>query len=221
MKVADFFGVLKVSRQATLQEIRNAYVSQKNRWNPETYVGKVDDKVLRKISVIYQKIIAAFTVLSDEGSHARYLKHIEDSSKEGLSQIVKAEMYFLHGEKDLKNGEYVQAKEHFEMARKLNPKEPEYLLHVGWLTFLVNPDDIVAMRDSLKIIKEALTLNPRLVKGFIYLAILARKANQLNYAMKYLKKALTIEPGNRQAQKELGELKSLFQNAAVKQKTSI
>lgn len=66
MKYTDFYGLLELSSQASLQEIRKAYRQQAKRYHPDTHPG---DRAAEKQ---FKAIQEAYEVLSDPEKRARF-----------------------------------------------------------------------------------------------------------------------------------------------------
>lgn len=66
MKYTDFYGLLELSSQASLQEIRKAYRQQAKRYHPDTHPGD------RAAEQQFRAIQEAYEVLSDPEKRARF-----------------------------------------------------------------------------------------------------------------------------------------------------
>lgn len=215
MENKNYYEILEVGRKATQEEIKKAYLKLVKSYHPDKFqhlpLGK---DVMQKVSHIFQKIQIAYDTLSDPGARASYDEALSAPDlKEMIDQteaIVNAEIAFKKGEILLKKRKYDEAEKYFREAVYLNDKEPEYLLSLA-ITLLfqkkANFDEYDL--ESRKLLEKVVYMNPYFDKGYYYLGVHNKLRGDNKEAILCFKKALSINPDNKEAMMELKSLEKI------------
>jgi Flp pilus assembly protein TadD len=99
------------------------------------------------------------------------------------------------GEAALKRKDLLAARQLFEEAVALNPREPEYYSHLAWATYLgsTGPREERG-RAAQRVLKRALALNPYLERAHIISAIVDSDLGEDSSARRKLLKVLELNP---------------------------
>jgi curved DNA-binding protein CbpA len=212
MENKNYYEILEVNRKASNEEIKKAYLRLVKSYHPDKFAHlPLGKDIMQKVSHIFQKIQIAYDTLSDSSSRASYDEALSTPDlKEMIDQteaIVNAEIAFKKGEILLKRRKYSEAEKYLREAVLLNDKEPEYLLSLAISLIFqkkVNNDEYDL--ESRKLLEKVVYMNPYLDKGYYYLGIHNKLRGNNKEAILCFKKALSINPENKEA---IMELKSL------------
>jgi tetratricopeptide (TPR) repeat protein len=120
-----------------------------------------------------------------------------------VSKILSAEGLFQKGEVCLRKREYDRACEFFREATQLCPEEGEFHAYLGWAMFQSNPKDessVQAARDELN---QAISLNPKVDKAYLFLGYIYKAMNYKEMAEHEFEKAIQCNPDCTEALREL------------------
>lgn len=204
IKSLNYYDMLDVPRDAGLDVIKAAYTRLAKKYHPDKYTGKHNPDLVNKVTEIFAKLKNAYDTLKDPTLKKEYDYTIDHPDEAKLlsnaNEILSAEMEFLRGEKLIEQREFEKAEKVLETAVKLNAEEPEYKCFYGWAHFL-NPKNnkIEKIIYAKELINEALGINPNIEMAYYFLGSIERFSGNLNLALKNFKKALDINPDNREA----------------------
>lgn len=120
-----------------------------------------------------------------------------------------ANVLFEDGRNYLKLGEYVDARNHFQQAIRWLPFAPRYKAYLGWAMFLCAvEDDLETRTHAQTLLREAVAADPLLDEGYVLLGHIACRAGRFERGAELYKRALTINPNNREAQQALQPLEA-------------
>jgi len=212
MENKNYYEILGVKKEATFDEIKKAYINLVKRYHPDKFAHlPLSKDVMQKVASIFQRIQHAYDTLSDPSSRSNYdaalnapdIKEMIDKTE----TIVNAEIAFKKGKVLLKTRKYKEAEKYLREAVYLNSKEPEYLLNLAiCLLFQKKVNNDEYDNESKKLLEKVVYLNPYFDRGYYYLGIHSKLRGETKEAILYFKKALSINPDNKEA---LMELKSL------------
>lgn len=212
MENKNYYEILEINRKASPEEIKKAYLRLVKSYHPDKFehlpLGK---DIMQKVSHIFQKIQIAYDTLSDPDARASYDEALSTPDlKEMIDQteaIVNAEISFKKGEILLKRKKYDEAEKYFREAVLLNSKEPEYLLSLAIsLLFQKKANFDEYDLESRKLLEKVVYMNPYFDKGYYYLGIHNKLRGDNKEAILCFKKALSINPDNKEAMMELKSL---------------
>jgi CheY-like chemotaxis protein/curved DNA-binding protein CbpA len=203
-RAADFFKLLGLSREATNEEITQAFKERQRRYHPDTLIGIDTGLVHEKIEELFIRVHTAYKTLIDPTSRRRYERELDGGagrtmlssrSKTGkfatLESKEEDQILFEDAFSMLRNGDFEQALPLFEAAERL-VKKPKYSAYRTWTAYLVSPGKLSSgtERELLALLKqngdEPLMAH---LLGNYYL-----REKQAKKAVAYFEKALEIDP---------------------------
>ena len=181
-------------------EIRSKFFGLSKQYHPDRAFGATPE-VRELMEQIFRRVQEAYEIASDPKKKEEYIARKEEEQG-GLDPktAIKAEIAFTQGELFLKNRNYAKAVELFQQAVDGNAYAVEYKAYLGWAMFLADPSKYT---EAAKLIHEVIKTNPNLDKGFYFLGCIFKARNELSQAENAFKKAVSVNPNNVDAQREL------------------
>ncbi len=203
----DHFAALGVSRQASSEEVRAAFMDAASRSHPDRFRAS-SDTVKRLAEEVFGILSRAHETLLDPARRQLYLLELgKDSRKAAQAEegkrALQAELRFQEGERALRKREYDEAVRCFAEAVTLHPEEGEYHAYRGWALFLARPGNPTAEREALAHLRRGRKLAPDREKPYLFLGRLHREAGRSEHAQKCFTRALQINPSCVEAVREL------------------
>jgi len=137
----DYYQILKISQNATPEEIKNAYFRESRNYHPDKYYNEPPD-FCKKVTTIFKRITEAYKILSDpetrriytEGingpdraNNLRYIHGVQGGPpKEDEGQTPLGKKYFQMGKTALNNMDYKGAKINFQLALRMEPNNESF-----------------------------------------------------------------------------------------------
>ncbi|MBW1808769.1 MAG: response regulator [Deltaproteobacteria bacterium] len=207
MKKQDYFEVLGVSKNASRAEIKKAYFSLAKQYHPDRISGSASAEIRNLADEIFDLISSAHDVLSDDTRREQYVEELTSGEKRDVSsevsKILSAEGLFQKGEIALRKREYGEAKSLFEEAANLCPEEGEFHAYLGWAMFQSDPKNEEAVRKSRDQLNQAISLNPKVDKAYLFLGYIYKAMNYREMAEHEFEKAIQCNPDCTEALREL------------------
>jgi curved DNA-binding protein CbpA len=199
----NYYTVLGVNKNATKEEIRKAYLSLAKQYHPDKFTDKDE---AQKTQEQFAVIAIAYKVLLDDEKRSEYDKQLSSVSyrekKEKAPKTTQAKMAFKNGIDHYKGGDFWRAEKYFRSAVSLSPDTPLYKSYLG-----------LSLARQKRRGDEAVQFAQDAVKAEMYnshyhvnLGIVYRILGRAEQAKKSLKEALTWNPNDERAQKELQKL---------------
>jgi curved DNA-binding protein CbpA len=91
----DYFGVLKVPRDATPADIKAAYYRESRAYHPDRFAALPDAALRDLVGRIYRRINEAYTVLRDDAKRGKYLADVtgpERTKKLRFTELAEVEV---------------------------------------------------------------------------------------------------------------------------------
>lgn len=124
----NYYVILGVSMNATINEIKQAYMRLARQYHPDRFTD-VEEK--KKANEIFARITAAYRVLSDEKLKEEYDKSLQEGVKpKDEAQEVQAKNAFLRAIEFLKNNDPWRGVNLLRIACRYKP-DPIYLSYLG------------------------------------------------------------------------------------------
>ncbi len=211
MMTKNYFEVLGIDADATVLDIKRAYVRLAKEYHPDSLGPGTSPLVLKTANHIFDLITKAYKILSDQDERRNYTRSLTypngraDTEKAG--DIMNAEFQFQKGKVFLKKRDYQSARESFGWASKLLPEEGEYLAYLGWTLFLgAENKQSSEVLTGIRHLKMAASLNPSLEIAQLFLGAVYKEQKLRDIAALHFKKALEINPESVEAKRELSIL---------------
>lgn len=195
----NYYEVLGVERSASEAEIRERFRKIAREQHPDRF--KDSEKAAAELR--FQTLTEAMNVLTNPARRKQHDAEIGSQAKPttDLTQVAKA--YLSHGVKAYKEGNFVAARDNFDMAVKHNPADAK-AHHYLALACAKIPS---SARQAIQAIEAAVQrepLNPTFLKDA---GLLCKRAGLNAKAERYLEEALQWDRENREIQSALAELR--------------
>ncbi|HOX42175.1 MAG TPA: response regulator [Myxococcota bacterium] len=207
LKKRDHFEVLGVSKNASMAEIKKAYFALAKQYHPDRLYAGASIEVRNLADELFNLVSHAHDVLTDDERRREYVKALTSGQKSGVSnevsKILTAEGVFQQGEAALRKREYARARELFAEASHLCPDEGEFRAFLGWATFQSDPKSEEAVRVARDQLSQAISLNPKIDKAYLFLGYIYKAMNYREMAEHEFEKAIQCNPDCTEALREL------------------
>lgn len=208
----SYFKALGLDITAGVDEVERAYHEAATRFHPDGFaefdLGGLEDL----LSQVQDRVSAAYRVLSVDEKRKAYLtfllaRYAGETGRRRREVDAEAEIAFKRGELALRQRHFTLAAEAFREASDRCPKEPEYL---AMLAFALLRDPAVDRarrpRESARVARKALALDPACVRAVISLALAEEAQGDTTGARRHLLAALKVAPDNLVAKRALQRL---------------
>jgi curved DNA-binding protein CbpA len=204
MRKMDYFEILGLSQNASREEIKRAYFALAKEHHPDKHFGSASAEVRHLAGQIYDLISTAHDTLTDPTERERYVKELASGVKRDIGdevgKILAAEGKFQKGEELLRQNNVPAAHQLFREAIDLYAQEGEFHAYLGWTQFQLNPAD---SDGALKSLEKAVTLNPKVDKGYLFTGYIYKATGRPDKAEKQFEKAIQCNPDCTEALREL------------------
>ncbi len=199
----NYYTILGVNKNATKEEIRKAYLSLAKKFHPDKFTDKTESK---KMQEQFSKIAIAYKVLLDSEKRSEYDKQLSSVSyrekREKAPTTAQAKMAFKNGIEHYKGGDFWRAEKYFRSAISLSPETPLYKSYLG----LALARQKRRGDDAIQLATDAVQAEMYNSHYHVNLGIVYRILGHKEQALKSLKEALTWNPNDERAQRELQKL---------------
>jgi len=203
----DDFEVLGVGVDVSDEELRDAYRQRLG----EVPAGALDSSDLElriRAERIRDRIESAYAHLKDAESRRAYAllrkeEHQDREAENAAERALEGERWFRKGRGHMERRRYEEAAEAFGMASHLDPKEGEYLSHLGYALFLSNPDNKVVQREAMEHVANGIKRSPTREISHVYLGRIMKARGDEEAALKLFRRALRIKPDSHPALQEI------------------
>ncbi|MEW5847361.1 MAG: response regulator [Myxococcota bacterium] len=223
MRKMNYFEMLGISKNASIEEVKKAYFSQAKDYHPDKHFGTQSAEVKALADQIYSMLSTAYEVLSDPRDREDYVRGLTTGVKSGVSdevsRILAAEGKFQKGEAFMRKKDWSRAQECFKAAVDLYPDEGEFHSYLGWALYQTNPSDAELARQAEKHIEHGLQLNPKIDKSYLFLGWLYKGTGRKELSEKQFEKAIQCNPDCTDALREL-RLITAQRDGAAKRKAN-
>lgn len=203
MEQKDYYEVLGVSRDSTLDEIRDSYYQLVKHFHPDVNPN-ADHETRARAEEIFTRITTAYETLSQQDKRRQYDTHEELTVlKSQAKYIYEAEMTFKKGITLLIQRNYAEAEKYIREAVQMNPEEAAYLGAHGWTKFLAAEDKSSVLDEVKNSLEKAIKMNDKIPENQYYLGCIYKHTDDLRNAAKYFQKAIELDPDYIEAKREV------------------
>ncbi len=196
----DYFKMLMVTREATTEEIRAAFLRAAKVWHPDSLPASIADargdceRVFTRINTAYETLVAP-------DKRRRY----EQSIGQRLKESAEADGFLAQAEMHLTLGDRAAAA---ALARKALVAAPGFPEAMALLAYLEMMDARKAqqsehLRNCLKMVDIAIGKDAMCRRGHFFRAQIKKKLEDHEGAIRDLRVAVTNDPDDQEAQREL------------------
>lgn len=205
---SDYFAMLEVRRDATLEAVQASFFSLAKKWHPDrlpTELAAVRDACSR----VFARMSEAHSTLSDPSKRETYMLLLADGSgspetQQKVAKVIDAATNFQKAEVCLRRGDHVQAEALCQLALDADATQSDYLAMMAWLLALKpenqSPEKTVR---SLTMLSDAIKLNARCEMAYFWRGMLLRRMGKAEAAMRDFKEAVELNPRNIDAAREV------------------
>lgn len=215
----DYYDVLDVGREASADEIKDAYHTLARQFHPDRF-HQGDAELLSRIGSAFARIAQAYEILGDPAQRAAHDQKRGTKAGDGPARKPaakkpapttapkkgesRAEVSFRNGMAALERNQMDEAVRLLAEAASLEPREARYRAHYGHA--LVNRPN--SRRVAETELQAAVTLEPNNASFRVMLAELYQSIGLRRRAEGEAARALASDPGNQAARALLSNLKN-------------
>jgi curved DNA-binding protein CbpA len=201
---ADHFAALNVSRTASADEIKKAFIEAVKAWHPDRMPpGTEQAKPL--FTKVFARLELARTTLSDPERRARYIVELAKPKTAATSNdlsTAEATLEFRKAEGLLKKNDHAQAEHHLRRAVQLAPENVEYQTLLVWLQ--AKPDTSQArLGELVGELDRLIARDAQAERAYFYRGHLKKRLDRIDAAMADFKRAAELNPRNVDAAREV------------------
>lgn len=201
----DYFAALGVSRTATADEVRKAFIEAAKTWHPDR-VPQGLDEIKPLFSKAFTRLELARATVSDPARRARYIEELakpqtatatagDISSAEGTLEFRKAEGL-------LKKNGTAQAEIHLRRAVQISPANVEYHVLLVWVQAKAD-SPVERIRELVGELDRLIARDDQSERAYFYRGQLRKRLDLTREAMADFKRALDLNPANVDAAREV------------------
>jgi tetratricopeptide (TPR) repeat protein len=205
-----YYELLDVDRDVDPQEVVKRFRVMAKDWHADRYSGvDLSDEDKERIQEIFSTLNAASQTLQDEDKRAEYEFKLEAGGQD-IEAVINAENAFRRGKNMLQTGNSSGAYEQFKRAHELAPDEDEYRAYHLYTEYLQIPKNekgrALKKRRAQEIFDELDELSAKYNEDdwiLEFLGVVAMGLGKLDQAKRLFNEALTINPKNVTAKRQL------------------
>jgi tetratricopeptide (TPR) repeat protein len=202
----SYYDILEVNFKASLSDIKKAYLKKARIYHPDVHFNLPSPEMSAKISDIFTFINKAFETLNDQIQRKEYDAILLKKKEENVpvDETSKAEEQFKRGIGEYKAGNFWGAADFFRGATRKNPNKATYWAYLSLaLSKMPNRN-----KEAEETILKAIELEPHNANFYICLGNIYLIAGMHKRAIRQFEAALSWDPTNDKALRELEKLKS-------------
>ncbi|MGI5861321.1 MAG: DUF4388 domain-containing protein [Myxococcales bacterium] len=204
----DLFGVLRLRRGASIEQVKESYLSLAKRFHADSFAGLELGEANDQLRELFAKISEAHSTLTDPKRRADYdvlLERKDAGLPTDMEVIFKAEAAYNRADASMKQGRFAEAELAVKEALKLDPGVVQY--HVALGQALLKGRGAMGAAEAREALDKALASNPELVAAKILKASAFELEGNLAAAESLLREVLVAEPDNAEAMREYRALR--------------
>lgn len=200
-----YYDILKIDINTPPSEIKKAYLKMAQNYHPDKFQDFPDSTLLDKLTTIIAFINKAYQTLSNETKKAEYNSIIfRKKTVKGVdSGVMNADEQFNRGMAEYKRGNFWGAADFLRWATRINPHNARYWAHLS----LTLHKMVKRRKEAEEAILKAIELERHNADYYVHLGLIYLDAELKKRAISQFETALTWDPTNQRAQKELDNLK--------------
>jgi tetratricopeptide (TPR) repeat protein len=184
----DYYKILKLSRKATTEDIKEAYRRLAREYHPDLHPGNLAAEEQ------FKEICEAYEVLSDSVQRTQYDQGLDPSRGERQKQSKSPQAFYVRAVAKALDKDYQGAVEDYTQAIELNPNFVEAYLKRAITRYKLGDD-----RGTLKDCTQALQINPKLAQAYYYQGRARYRLGYTQAAIEAYTQAIRLEPDYAQA----------------------
>jgi curved DNA-binding protein CbpA len=201
---ADYFAALGVSRTASAEEVKKAFIEAVKAWHPDRVPPGLEE-VRPLFAKVFARLELARATVSDPTRRARYIDELAKPSTTASSSDIssaEASLEFKKAEGLLKKNDVVQAEHHARRALSLAPSNVDYAVLLVWLQ--AKPDaSLDRVRELVSELDRLIERSKESERAYFYRAQLRKRLDLTRDAMADFARAAELNPNNVDAVREV------------------
>jgi len=202
--VAQLFGIKADSPEP---EIERAFFKLMQQFQVDEMIRSSDEELRKRGAEVKEKLQSSMQILTRPEQRDAYEKSIyRDELKKAYSLPLRQELarkQFNRGKWFLEHHRPELALERFEQAVELDPEKADYFAYVGWAMYRASKGSRAQIDGYLK---QALQVSARSDQACYFLGLIRKDDGDEELARDYFQRALSINPENRAAGRELDSI---------------
>ncbi len=188
----DYYELLGVARNASIPDVKRAYLSAAKRFHPDGLVRLGLEELRPQAEELFARIARAHEALSDPARRREYDQGAEGDRADGeAKRVVQAEVLYRKAEVMMRAGNWSGAYDFLRPAVQLWPEESAYQSALGWTLYKRMPSDPATARTHLE---SALALDERDPVAHFRLSLVLRALGEPDAADREMKRAKQLDP---------------------------
>jgi hypothetical protein len=205
---ADYFAMLDLARDSTMDEARSSFLSLAMKWHPDRLPPELFP-VREMCSHVFARLGEAHAALTDPERRAGYMKLLADGSgspemQEIIVKVVAATEDFKKAEVCFKRNDFVQAEEHCRRALAGDATQADYHAMLAWLLSL-KPENQAHEKAvaSIRMLDKAIGMSDQCERAFFWRGMLYKRIGKIETAYRDFAVAVDLNPDNIDAVREM------------------
>jgi curved DNA-binding protein CbpA len=201
-KGADHFSVLGVSRAASADEIKTAFVELAKVFHPDRLADSLRH-LSSKTRAVFESVRSAYETLQNDSRRESYVASLrsEAATQKAANPAAEASEAFKRGEALARKRDYAGAEEEFHRAYLLDAKA-SYLAAEGWAVYM-DPARREQAPRAKQMISDAAKKDPNCDRAHYQLGVIARVEGDMDRAEKHFREVVRVNPRHLEANQEL------------------
>jgi curved DNA-binding protein CbpA len=204
----DYFQMLGVGRDATVEQVQSAFFGLAKIWHPDR-VPKAIAEVRDSCATVFAHLSEAQQTLCDPKRREGYMHLLKDGGatpheQEQVQTVLEAATNFQKAEFYLRRNDLKEAEVFCRKAHEADPTPAEYLALLAWLEAMKPENQSPeATQTKIAMLDKAIAANPRLERAHFYRGMLWKRLNNLHAAVRDFRTAAELNPRNLDALREV------------------
>lgn len=191
--------LLEIAEGSDAETIKKNYYRLSKEYHPDRYFSSPDPLLKEKLTVIFDALTRAYTLLKDDQERRRYFNSLGKVKKQEDFIVLTAEEQFKRGVGEYKKGNFWGASDSFKWAIKLAPENAMYWSYLS-LSLSKIPN---RLKDAEEALLQAIKLEPNNAEHYVNLGLIYVRAGMKRRASSQFEKALKLDPDNVEAKRGL------------------
>ncbi|HEY3445739.1 MAG TPA: response regulator [Myxococcales bacterium] len=214
MAAVNLFSVLRLPQNASIEEVKAAYLQLAKRFHADSFAGLELGEVGDMLGELFGKISEAHSILGDPKRRADYLILLERQEAglpTDMEVIFKADGAFNRGDALMKQGRFADAEQAFKEALKLDASVAQY--HVALAQAVLKGRGASGVAEARDALEKALGLNPEHTGAKLVKASVLEADGDFKGAAKLLEELYATDPSNHAVEREYRAVKQRWKES--------
>jgi tetratricopeptide (TPR) repeat protein len=204
----DYFMMLDVARDATTEQIEDAFFALAKKWHPDRLPAELAP-IRDACSRVFARMSEAHMTLTDEPRKETYMRLLADGSgspemQATVAKVVEAATSFQKAEVCFRRNDLTSAETFCRKALVDDPTQPDYLAMLAWLIALKPENqDPAKTIDSIHMLERAIDMSDKCERAYFWRGMLFKRLGKGDLAFRDFRRAAELNPRNIDAVREV------------------